>query len=203
MAVRGRRLVSEKARRRALKFAVKTRLIPHINAMGFESMKACSSRTQWVGLNPSDYDLGRRRGDRFDFLSIYWEKYARPEFLIFFATSDLDHLADRSPPGWVSGTLNSGHYALPWGLLAFGGTWFGPHQPADAAVGLAIQRLEELDAFLKQPNPRASARIVRFGFNDYAPTLAGKWLRFALGVFPRWLGRTWRAIFGRAGKPRA
>jgi hypothetical protein len=171
-------------------------------ALRFERTKTASAAPLWEGLNPSSYDLGRRRGNRLDFLEIYWEKYGRPEFKIFFATCDVQHVASRSPPEWIDGTLASGHYLLPWGLLGFGGSWFGPHQSADAAVDLAIQRLEELDAFLKQPNPRASARIVRFGFNDYAPTFAGKWLRFALGVFPRWLGRTWRAIFKRAGARR-
>jgi hypothetical protein len=188
--------VKRKERLSRLKFEVRQRLLRHFSSLGFERIKSKEVRARWLARNPWDLSFGRTHDGRLDFVEVYWDERREAKFRILFATCEEGSL-ERMKETLLFADLHSGHHALPGGLLGLGGDWFGDRQSAEDAVDLAIQRVDELDAFLMGPRQSASARIVRFGFNDYAPTISGRWLSLALIRFPRWLGRSWRSSWFR------
>ncbi|MEO8113604.1 MAG: hypothetical protein ABI655_04420 [Phenylobacterium sp.] len=146
--------MSRKARRqayrKALKAALKARFVPYLITLGFESTRKNATKAAWSELNRWEYDYGRRRDSRVDFLSLHWERYGAPWFEINFGTCEVTEIVPGSlPASWRSGEIRSGFYPFPWGLVGWGGHWFGQHRDPNLAVDLAICRMAELDEFFR------------------------------------------------------
>lgn len=184
-------------KRRALKFGVRTRLIPHLHALGFEKVGAKANRARWPEEPVGGFAFGRVRGTTADLLDVYWDKYGAPKFAIHFASRPkAEELASGEIP-----RLESRFYGLPWGLLGFGGVWFGPGQSAESAVDLAIQRISEWDEALRTEDVRLLTALQTSWDLRRADSLprtgpASWWLRHvrtdvprAIGAFYDWMWR--------------
>jgi hypothetical protein len=143
------------ARRSELRAAVKKRLVPHFETLGFESTRKKATKAHWAELNRWGYGYARRRGACIDFLEVYWDKYGRPWFYIDFATCQTAEIAGNSlPDSWRSGLLRSGS---DW--LGFGGQWYGKSQRPEVAVDLAIERMAELELYFTSGRVTAHTSI--------------------------------------------
>lgn len=168
-------ITDSREKRRALKFGVRTRLIPHIQSLGFQRPHTKANRPHWPEFTP-DWPFGRIRGTQTDFLDIQWEKYGSPRFVMNFEllpTEALHRCWEAVDEAQNIARLKSGHFGVPWGMLGFGGVWFGPGQSAEAAVDLAIRRVSEWDEVLKGGEAAPLARLVERGY--LARTGPGAW----------------------------
>ena len=77
-----RQKLIEVFRQRALKFGVRTRLVPHLHALGFERIGTKANRARWLEEPPGGFAFGRVRGETADLLDVYWDKYGSPKFVI-------------------------------------------------------------------------------------------------------------------------
>lgn len=177
-------MFGSREKRRALKFAVRTRLIPHIYSLGFERPHTKAVRPRWPEyLLESTY--GRMRGPNTDFLDIYWDKYGAPKFKFFLNSGPTESM--RHGTAWKDYTndqLLSGYYGLPWGLLGYGGVWFGPGQSADAAVNMAIRAVSEWDEIVQRGDAAALAILQKRGFLERSGP-GGWWLRHVKTDLPQ------------------
>ncbi|HEY8572506.1 hypothetical protein [Phenylobacterium sp.] len=178
--------MTRKEKRRALKFGVRTRLIPHIQSLGFERPHTKVNRPRWPEFTP-ETDFGRTRGATTDFLDIQWERYGSAKFVMNFSfgpTAALHHSWEQQLQDFSDlHRLRSGYYGLTWGLLGFGGVWFGAGQTPEAAIDLAMQRVSELDRAL-QGDAGALAVLVERGFPERGGP-GGWWLRHVNTDVPR------------------
>jgi hypothetical protein len=162
-------------KRRALKFGVRTRLIPHVQSLGFERPHTKANRRHWPEFTP-ETDFGRIRGSQTEFLDIQWERYGSPKFVMNFGFGPTEALHQSWEAEWKAFNyqrLQSGYYGVPWGMLGFGGVWFGPGQSAEAAIDLAIQRVSELSEALEQGDAASLACLVERGYTTR--TGPGSW----------------------------
>jgi hypothetical protein len=140
-------------KRKALVDAVKKDLRPFILQLGFELDRRPPDERSWRWRQGA---FLRRRDGRTDELSIQWEKYDAPLFILNFWTDDAErmqvanrHLPSRGPdsPARI--------YPIKRSVFAvWGGTpWFGRGMTVEQTIQVARTRLGDLDHFLRTGSP--------------------------------------------------
>ncbi len=145
---RDARYAKEREARKALVSAVHKQVKPHIRALGFASAQTDAWRSSKYRSWLSRVGWIRMRGDRVDLLTVYWEKGGDPMFQISFSSQDID---DWNAIRWGEHCNFGSMYANRDRPMSR--HWFGGHQTPDEAAALAIQRLDELDRYLKDGTP--------------------------------------------------
>jgi len=145
---RDARYAKEREARKALVSAVHKQVKPHIRALGFTSAQTAAWRSSKHRSWLSGVGWIRMRGDRVDLLTVYWEKGGDPMFQVNFSSQDID---DWNAIRWGE-RCNFGDVNPDHGRRA-ARHWFGERQTPDEAAALAIQRLAELDRYLKDGTP--------------------------------------------------
>jgi hypothetical protein len=156
-------------KREKLRAAVHERLVPYILALGFESTRTKAGKAAWPLRVRQGWGYARRRDDFVDRLDIYWEKYGRADFRLFFATcreAELD--GEGLPASWASGSLHGRAvnalwpYLIPWQFLQI-----SPN--VDKAIEDAKRGLDDLEAFLRGRGPGTWVNVSQTAYGRLVP----------------------------------
>lgn len=136
-------------KREKLRAAVHEQLVPYILALGFESTRTTAGKAAWPLRVRQGWGYARRRDGFVDRLDIYWEKYGRADFHLFFATcreAELD--GGGLPASWASGSLHGRAADALWPyLIPSRFLEIGPN--VDKAIEDAKCGLDDLEVFLR------------------------------------------------------
>jgi len=136
-----------KAHRKALHDEVRSRLVPRLLELGYESTRTRAGKAAWPEEAGKGWGYARRRGDFVDRLELRWEKYGAPWFVIDFETGRRD--ASYRNKSTAFGELNA-RYAGPIGrVLGVAGRWFGQGHDATAAIDMALSSIDQLEAYFE------------------------------------------------------
>lgn len=134
-------------RREALKRELRSRLVPRLAELGFQSVRTREGRSAWPKMLSAGYDFARRRGDQDDLIAVAWEKHGDPWFSIFFTTKPAD--APFNDGRAVSGEVQPVMASKFLRQIKFQERWFGRGHSPKIAVDLAISGIYQLDAYLR------------------------------------------------------
>lgn len=148
-------------RRQALSASVRKQIVPVLKQLGFESTKIAA----WRRLSIKDYGFGyaRLRDGYPDLVDIHWDKHGRARFAIEFTSEQpgrmpVDH--NRVIPMTKNGRTYPGNSTLLRRLLGIEGYWFGQRETIQRTVELAVERLGEVDLFLREGVLSRNIRII-------------------------------------------
>ena len=146
---------------------VKSRLVPHLRALGFESTRTKAGKTAWPGEAEKGWGYVRRRDGFIDHLDIRWDKYGAPWFVIDFETAREG--APYRHESFRFGEVRTPRLPRVWRLIYPYGRWFGKAHPAAPAIDLAISGVDQLEDFLRTDLAGTQVALTTIGSQEVPP----------------------------------
>lgn len=143
--------MSRRERRQLLATAVRERLVPVLEGIGFDSTRKHVSRRS--DTPERGHFFARNRGSFLDEIWIHWDKFGKPRFIIEFKTTQTERMVPigrNEPIPWLEyGRIYPKSASLLRKLIRAEPAWFGATRDVNEVIEAAARRLAELNDYLK------------------------------------------------------